>query len=231
MGTVITANASSDAIMGDVTITLDRAKARGGKWYELAQKMLANSINLAGATEEQRRTAAEELRPLMAAVAAQDEVADRLIGQISDDCWNKIGRPAFDPTFDVVFPNGISYYTGGPDAEQPDRMDLLAHLLEMNVMLRLPAEDAKAMAAKLREASAAYRKVLAPVAGPRTRVQMYERAKTAVAHTAQIALAHLKRLYRAEGFTEAEIHAVIPDHPRKRPTVTEEPTPPAPATT
>jgi hypothetical protein len=54
---------------------------------------------------------------------------------------------------------------------------------------------------------------------------MFERAAAALAHSAQIALAHLKRLYRAEGFTEAEIHTVIPDHPRKKVTAAKAPAP------
>ncbi|AKT42747.1 uncharacterized protein CMC5_069740 [Chondromyces crocatus] len=40
---------------------------------------------------------------------------------------------------------------------------------------------------------------------------MLERVRTAVARTTGIALANLKRLYK----TEAEIHTVIPDRPRK----------------
>jgi hypothetical protein len=147
---------------------------------------------------------------------------------ISDEVWNAIDRPAFDPTYDVVFPNGISYYTGGPDAEQPDRMDLLAQLLEMNVIKRLTPEQCKAFARRIRDEAAAYRKVLGQLAGPRARVQMFERATTALAQSAQMALAQLKRLYRAEGFSEAEIHTVIPDRPRKK---SSSATPPSPAPT
>jgi hypothetical protein len=63
--------------------------------------------------------------------------------------WNEIGRPAFDPTYDVVFPSGITYCTGGPNADQPDRMELLAQLLEMNIITRLSEGDAKDMAGRL----------------------------------------------------------------------------------
>jgi len=66
-------------------------------------------------------------------------------------------------------------------------------------------------------------------AAPRARMQMFERAAVALAHSAQIALAHLKRLYRAEGFTEAEVHAVIPDHPRKKATASKPAPAPSPA--
>jgi hypothetical protein len=229
MGDVIPKTAAAETIMADVETTLSRATARGGKWADLANKMVRNAINLYITIGAERQKAEAELRSLVAAVDAQDDLADRLIAQISDDVWNKIGRPAFDPTYDVVFPNGISYYTGGPDAEQPERMELLAQLLEMNIITRLSQEEAKSMAARLREVTASYRQVLAPLAAPRARLQMFERAVTALAHSAQIALAHLKRLYRAEGFSEAEIHTVIPDHPRKKPSATPRPAPPAPA--
>jgi hypothetical protein len=81
------------------------------------------------------------------------------------------------------------------------------------------------MAARVRAVVESYRKVLAPAAAPRARLQMVERATTAIAHSAQIALAHLKRLYRTEGFSEAEIHAIIPDHPRKKAVAAKVPAP------
>jgi hypothetical protein len=228
MGEVISKNAASDEILTDVATTYARAQARGGKWIELANKLIVNALKLQETLESKRRGTEEELRPLNAALDAQDEHADRLIGQISDEVWNLIGRPAFDATYDVVFPNGINYYTGGPNAEQPDRMELLAELLDMNVIARLTAEQSKAFAQRVRDEEAAYRKVLAQTAIPHARLQMLDRARTALARTAQISLAHLKRLYRAEGFSEAEIHGVIPDRPRKRSSAV---TPPAPTPT
>jgi hypothetical protein len=57
---------------------------------------------------------------------------------------------------------------------------------------------------------------------------MFDRATTALAQSSQMALSQLKRLYRAEGFSEAEIHTVIPDRPRKKPSSA---TPPSPAPT
>jgi len=226
MGDLIQRTAGAETIMQDVATTHSRAEARGGKWSELSEKTIANPLKLNDTLTEQRREAEAELRPLISALDAQDDHADKLIGQVSDEVWNAIGRPAFDPTYDVVFPNGISYYTGGPDAEQPDRMDLLAHLLEMNMIKRLTPEQCTSFAQRVRDEATAYRKVLVQVAGPRARVQMFDRAATALAHSAQMALSQLKRLYRAEGFSEAEIHTVIPDRPRKKASSA---TPPSPA--
>jgi hypothetical protein len=215
--------------MADVETTYEKSKPRGGKWFELAERMLGGPLKLKETLAAQLRDAEAEVRPLLAAVEAQDEAADKLVGQISDEAWNSIGRPAADASYDVVFPNGIGYYTDGPDAEQPHRMELLAQLLEMKMLARLPGDQADSMGKRLRDMAAAYRKVLEPVATPRARLQMLERASTALAHSSQIALSQLKRLYRAEGFTEAEIHTVIPDRPRKKASAAPPPTPsPAP---
>lgn len=140
---VVSKNAAAATIMMDVDTTLTRARARGGKWAELAERLLANAVRLYRLAGAEREKAEGELRALVASVDAQDDLADRLIAQISDDVWNRIGRPAFDPTYDVVFPGGISYYTVGSDTEQPERMELLAQLLEMNIIARLPEADAK----------------------------------------------------------------------------------------
>jgi hypothetical protein len=229
MGDVVGKKAAAETIMADVETTYEKAKARGGKWFELAERMIGGPMMLKATLATQLREAEAEVRPLLAAVEAQDDAADKLVGQISDDAWNAIGRPASDPTYEVVFPNGIGYYTEGPDAEQPHRMELLAQLLEMKMLARLPAAQAASMGKRLRDMAAAYRKVIEPVAAPRSRLQMLERATTALAHSSQIALAQLKRLYRAEGFTEAEIHTVIPDRPRKKASAATPPTPsPAP---
>jgi len=44
--------------------------------------------------------------------------AARLLGKVSDDIWNAVGRPANDPALSVIFPGGVAYYTprdgGGP---------------------------------------------------------------------------------------------------------------------
>ena len=94
--------------------------------------------------------------------------------------------------------------------------ELLAELLEMNVIPRITLDQANAFAKRVRDEEAAYRKVLNQTAIPRARLQLLDRARVALAHSSQIALAHLKRSYRAEGFGEAEIHTVIPDRPRKK---------------
>jgi len=216
MGRVISRTAAADDIYADIETTHENARARGGKWQQLEEEKLGNTIELIGLVRSRTKAAADELTPLLADLDAQDQQADRFIGRTSDEIWNDIGRPAFDPAYDVVFPGGIAYYTTGPDDEQPDRMDLLAELIEMSILPKLDKAKAAAAAKKVREEAKAYREVLDRIALPRQRLRQLERVRTALARVAQMQLANLKRVYKAEGFSEADIHAVIPDHPRSR---------------
>lgn len=88
--------------------------------------------------------------PLIAAQESIDDQIDRLIGRLSDTIWNDIDRPAHDPLYELLFPGGITFYTDGPDDEQPARMDLLADLLESNLHPKLDPKRAKQYAAELR---------------------------------------------------------------------------------
>ncbi len=231
MGEVIANKAAADDIFADVETTHARAVARGGKWHQIEEDRLGSLLTVIANLKSRLSAAEAAVLPLKAAVEAQDRHADQFIGKLSDDIWNAIGRPAFDPTFDVVFPGGIAHYTIGADEEQPDRMDLLANLLELNLISKLDPAALKDMVKSVRDEAAAYRKVVDSFAQPRIELQQLQRAKTAIAHSAQMELAHLKRLYKAAGFSEADIHSVIPDRPRpkKTPVTPPSPTPPGPA--
>lgn len=232
MGEVISSKAAADDIFFDVETTHARAVARGGKWQQIEQERLGTLLTVIADLKARLSAAEAAVLPLKAAVEAQDKRADQFIGKLSDDIWNAIGRPAFDPTYDVVFPGGIAQYTAGANEEQPDRMDLLANLLEMRLISKLDPNGLKDIVKSVRDEAAAYRKVIDSYAQPRIELQQLQRAKTAIAHSAQMELSHLKRLYKASGFSEADIHTVIPDRPRpkKSPVPPPSPAPPEPNT-
>ena len=48
------------------------------------------------------------------------------------------------------------------------------------------------------------------------KVKVLGRVRTALAKVVHSDLSNLKRVYKVEGFSEAEIHAVIPDRPVKK---------------
>jgi len=226
MGQVINSSAAADDIIADVQTTYARAEARGGLWKEQAEQRLTDILAVIASLKSRLATIETQLVPLAATVVAQDVHADRFIGQVSDTIWNAIGRPAFDPSYDVVFPGGIACYTDGTNESQPDRMDLLAELLDLKIIAKLDPALLTSLVQQVRDESAAYRKLIESYAPASLRLRQLQRAKTAVAQSARMQLAQLKRVYKAEGFSEADIHSVIPDRPRSTKKV--EPTPAAP---
>jgi len=213
MGEVIRKTASAVEIMADVRRSLANARARGGNWQSLAESRLAALTPLLDTVESRLAAAEAELVPLIAAVHARDDEADRLLGRISDEIWNEVGRPASDPALSILFPNGIAYYAEGTEQGQPDRMDLLAELLEANLHPRLAKEKAKAHAEEIRASAKVLREAVTAAAEPTVRVDLLTRIRRALATNAQTELAGLKRVYRAERFSEADIHTIIPDRP------------------
>ena len=143
MGEVIRRTASPVDIIADVRATLTNAAAKGGVWKELAEERLSALMGLVTDIEARFEQAEATLIPLAAALDAKDVESDRLLGRVSDEIWNEVGRPASDPALSILFPGGIAYYAGGDVEGQPDRMDLLAELLDASLHPRLPAVQAK----------------------------------------------------------------------------------------
>jgi hypothetical protein len=93
-------------------------------------------------------------------------------------------------------------------------MDLLAELLNAGVHARLAPDLAKKIAGEVQDMATEYRKKVDPTRPLRTRATLLQKIKEAVARSAQMELGRVKRRWLSEGFTEAEIHTVIPDRPR-----------------
>jgi len=217
MGEVIRRNASIEDIHADARTTMTNATARGGDWAEVAEEQLTPVLGVIDLVQTRLGQTEQELIPLEAALAAADETADRLVGKVSDDTWNAVGRPGSDPVLSLLYPGGIRYYTGGSVDEQPERMDLLADLLKIGLHKKLDPETAKVSSREVREGAASLRSAVDAARVPRVRAEMLRRMRTAVGRHAQMELVHLKRRYKINGFSEAEIHAVIPDRSRPAP--------------
>ena len=202
----------------DARTTLTNAEAKGGRWHELAAARLTEPLRLAAATEARIAEARSAATPAIAALEAADAEADRLLGRTSDEIWNDVGRPGTDAALSILWPGGIGYYTDAPIEEQPVRMEILAGLLEAGVHRGLTPERGAEYASRVRGASARLRERVDAAREPRVRLAAAERMLTSVGKAVQIALVNLKRAYKSEGFTEAEIHAVIPDRPAKKKT-------------
>ncbi len=229
MAEVIRKGAAAADVLADVHTTLRNARARGGDWKAIAEEKLGAVEKLDALVAARLGTAQATLAPLKAALDAEDDGADHLLGGVSDDIWNKVGRPAADPVLAIMFPGGIAYYTDGSDEEQPERMELLAEFLSLGLHPKLDDKVSQAHAKSVREAAASYRKKVDALRKPAAQVRLLGAMKTAIGRYAQTELANLKRRYKSENFSESDIHAVIPAHARPAPKADPAPAPPAPA--
>ena len=211
MGETIRKTAARDDILQDVKQTHINAAARGGLAADLANQRLLPVLAILASITSQQETAQAIAAPLLAALTVADARADRTIGKASDDIWNDVGRPASDAALDLLFPGGNAFYVDGDVTEQPDRMDLLVELINANVHPRLSLPVAQACTAAISAESALLRAAVESARPARAKLQLFDRVLTAVARSAAIEIGHFKRLLKANGFTEAEVHAIIPD--------------------
>jgi hypothetical protein len=217
MGEVISRKADRDTIMGDVKATLTAANARAsgpdGAVWAMAQARLGGVAALWDTTSTKTQDARAVYAPLAANVAALNEQSDDLIKGQADESWNELGRPANDPVFELTYPGGSGFYADANVEDQPNLMLLLAELQEANLSPKLSAK-APARAAALRESAAKLGAAVDAARQPRATVKLYDRMLTAIARSAHVELARLKRYWKSEGISESDIHAVIPDRPR-----------------
>lgn len=216
MGDVIRKDAAADDIIADARATLDNARSKKGIWQTLAEEKLAPSLAVVEVVVKSLEQATRDAAPLVSAVHAVDDRGDSLIGKQADEAWNLLGRPASDPYYDLLYPGGIAAYTEGSDEEQPLRMLQLATLLEAGIHPRLDTAFTKNAAIELRGMAAEYQAALDAARPLKVQSQLLSRTKTTLARGLQLGLSNLKKRYKSEGFSEAEIHTVIPDRPRTK---------------
>lgn len=213
MGDVIRSSAAVGDIFTDVRITYDESNARGGSIKERAEVGIGPVIAMIDATEQELQTARTQLSPLLANLRAENDRADALLNRVYDETWNDVGRPANDRYLALMWPGGAGYYTDGDTAGQPARMELLAKLYDRALHPKLTKDQSAAYAERIREAAAALKEDVNAAAGPSANVALLERVRTALGRVAQFELANLKRMFKIDGMTEAQIHSIIPDRP------------------
>lgn len=213
MGDVIRSTAACEEIFKDARSSLTNARARGGAIQERAETGLGPAITIVDATEQELKAAQDQLVPLKAALDVENDRADALLDRIYDETWNDIGRPANDRFLALMYPGGAGYYTDGDIAGQPTRMELLAKLYDRSIHPKLTTAQSQAYAQRIREAAADLRADLNAVANPAANVALLERVRTALGRVVQFELANLKRMFKIDGLSEAEIHTIIPDRP------------------
>ena len=214
MGEIIRKHASIDAILTDLRASHQMALARGGLWKSLAEQRLGPVVTAVTTIEADLAAVETIAGPALAALEAENVSADRLLGKVSDDVWNAVGRPANDPYYSLLFPGGYGRYADGHVNEQPARMALLVELLRRGVHPLLSADVAEPCAQAVETAASALREKVEAAGVLSAKLEMLGRMRDAVARAAQMELSALKRIYKAHGLSEAEIHSVIPAHER-----------------
>ncbi|EYF03997.1 hypothetical protein [Chondromyces apiculatus] len=228
MGRTIRKNASSQAIVADARVARANAVARGGVWQALADQTLVSVLTHHADVETELETARETAQPLIAARDVAAERASTTVGRVADEIWNAVGRPGNDPALSLLFPGGIGYYVEGDVATQPNRMLMLAKLLTAGIHPQLPAARAATAADEVRASALELAGTVESANAAQLQVEQLDRVRLAIARNAGIELSNLKRRYKAEGFSESDIHGVIPNRPRKRPIAKPAPVPQAP---
>ncbi len=213
MGDVIRSHAAIDDILADARSASQAAAARGGGIAERAQTTLGPVLAIIDATEDDLKSARASLAPLGAALDAENEVADAALDRIYDETWNDVGRPANDRFLALMFPGGAGYYTDGDTSAQPARMELLARLYEKRIHPKLNPDQCLTYAKRVRDAAAALKQDLDAASPVMIHVAQLERVRSALGRVAQAELVNLKRMYKVDGLSEAEIHTIIPDRP------------------
>jgi hypothetical protein len=219
LGEIIRKSAAAADIFADLELTLTRAAARGGPWLAAAAAFLRPTVKLGDALAVRLAAAAAALVPLRAERDARDADADDVLGRTADEAWNEVGRPApgTDPVLAVLFPGGVGAWTDGPVAEQPDAMEILAELLQAHLHPAIPDDRADAWAAEVLAAAAPLSAAVVALAEPATRAAQLSKIYGSLARSAQVQLSRLKRTWKGHGWSEADIHTVIPDRPRPVP--------------
>ena len=215
VGEIRRKDSAVEDIVSDATTTRTNAKVRGGRWHELAELRLASVLTLFANIETQREAAEQAHAPHAAAIDVRNEKADKTIGKVYDVIWNEIGRPGWDAALSVIFPDGIAYYADGDTNEQPTRMDILVKLLQSGIHPKLSQATADICADEIATEAAALNTAVSNGRPTGATVKVLGRVRTALGKVVHSELASLKRLYKAEGFSETEIHTVIPDRPTK----------------
>lgn len=217
MGQVIRKDAAASDIAADAKTTLTNAVARGGIWKELAEEKLGPAVAFLQKVIAEEAKIAEELAPLESALDAFDDETDDYLASKADEMWNMLGRAAWDPAYSLIWPGGVATYTEGRDDDQPDRMDLLADLLEAGLHSKLDTGWTKTTVAEVRKRAATYRAKMDALRPKRAKAVLLRKTEVVLARAAQMELSRLKRRFLSEGFSEADIHQVIPDRPRAKP--------------
>ncbi len=211
MGHVVSRTAAADDILKDANTAHEQGIARGGKTGEIVEHRLAPTLGLLDTVENERKPLEEQLVTLRATRDASAARAEALVGECFDVVWNRVGRPRVDSRLDLMFPGGVGAYTDGSVETLPDRMGVLIDLLGRNLHPQLTSDLTTEWATKLAPARAELAAANTAIVAPLVRNNVLDRVYYSLVRTVQAGLVATKRDLKSEGFSEAQIHEIIPD--------------------
>ena len=213
MGEIIGANASSDAIEADIITSHQAASIRSDEWKVPAQNILGPVVSVLSVIDGKLKPVQITLSLLETEIVLVDEESDQIIGSERDLLWNALGRKADDVYFEILFPGGKSFYTRAKEDEQVSLMYLLAEMLESDLHPKLDPALAAASAGRIRAQADIYKAKVDAIRPVRAKAELLDTVRKNVVRAGRSRLVALKRSYLVAGFSEAEIHQVIPDRP------------------
>jgi len=211
MGHVISRTAAADDILKDANTAHEQGHARGGKAAEIVEHRLTPTMGLLDTVKGERAPLEEQLVTLRASRDASAGRAEALVGECFDVLWNRVGRPRSDSRLDLMFPGGVGAYTDGSVEGLPDRMGVLIDLLGRNLHPLLTSELTTEWATKLGPARTELAAANTAIVAPLARSTVLDRTYYSLVRTLQTGLMATKRDLKSEGFSEAQIHEIIPD--------------------
>ncbi len=227
MGQVIPRNSSPERIFGDTNTALAKARSRSDAIKSAAEARLG-PIEVAISTNKENFKAAKAAALVASTrLEAADASSDLTVGKVIDLAWNELGRPAHSLDYTLIVGSGKQDWTDGDPLEQHLPMGVLANRFRESTVPALQANK-EAWAVEIEQKAAVQKAAATASKDADAPVYAFVAQQRSLANLAHVALTRLKRDYKSEGMTEAQIHEIIPDY-TPRTTKHEAPATPAPA--
>lgn len=227
MGNMIPRNSSPERIRDAAGKTLIAAKAHGGVIQTLTETRLAEPVAALDANEVQLNQARATDDNLHATLMARDSESDLEIRSVCNEIWNAMGRPSQSTDYDLIVGGGTKAWTEGDPSKQPYLMAVLASNIRNSKHPKL-ADRKEDWAKRIEVKAAAQAEAARPTEAAFAQVTVLSMQRRTLADAVQLGLTRLKRDFKNNGMTEAQVHEIIPDATVGSNSTSPAPTPPQP---
>jgi hypothetical protein len=214
MGSIILRMAAVEAIEEVIAKTLQQARQRDDEVRgRVEAKLGPHEPAIEGARAEQGVMEARAGDAHARATYLADRAA-QTVGEVADEIWNALDRPGADVTYAMLLPGGVAFIKNEAPARQAVLMRVLAEKLRKTQDARLEQTRLDAWAERVEEGAGPLWDAAVAALAAEGRAYHARQARAHVVRTAWRELPRLKRELLNEGWSEADIHRVIPDVPR-----------------